>query len=259
MVSTGELPFSQRTALVTGGGRGIGQAIAARLGQGGARVVVAGRTQTEIDAVAKETGGVALRVDLGERADISRALKVLADEVGRVDILVNNAGIAASAPYDRTTDEVWDRTFQINVHAAFALTRALVPAMVKAGFGRVINVASNAGRMGYAYTTAYCAAKHAMVGMTRALAAEIARTPVTVNAVCPGWVETRMVEEATSRIAGKTGRSQDDARATLAAMSPQNRLMEANEVAHLVASLCAVEARGIHGQAIPIDGGQVMA
>jgi len=113
--------------------------------------------------------------------------------------------------------------------------------------------------MGYAYTTAYCAAKHAMVGMTRAFAAEIARTGVTVNAVCPGWVETRMVDEATSRIASKTGRTQDDARATLAAMSPQNRLMEASEVAHLVASLCAVEARGIHGQAIPIDGGQVMA
>jgi len=258
MVLTGEAPFSQRIALVTGGGRGIGHAIALRLAQGGAKVVVAGRTQTEIDEVAKAIGGVALRVDLGDRADITRALGVLA-ELGRVDILVNNAGIAASAPYDRTTDEVWDRTFQINVHAAFALTRALVPAMIKAGFGRVINVASNAGRMGYAYTTAYCAAKHAMVGMTRALAAEIARTPVTVNAVCPGWVETRMVEEATSRIASKTGRSQDDARATLAAMSPQNRLMEANEVAHLVASLCAVEARGIHGQAIPIDGGQVMA
>jgi NAD(P)-dependent dehydrogenase (short-subunit alcohol dehydrogenase family) len=258
MVSSGS-SLSSRTALVTGGGRGIGQAIASRLSRDGARVVVAGRTETEIQAVANEIGGVALRVDLGDRADVERAIGVLSRDVGHIDILVNNAGIAVSAPYDKTTDAMWDQTFEINVHAAFALTRALVPPMIKSGFGRVINVASNAGRMGYAYTTAYCAAKHAMVGMTRALAAEIARSSVTVNAVCPGWTDTRMVDEATSRIAGKTGRSEEHARATLAAMSPQNRLMEATEVAHLVASLCAVEARGIHGQAIPIDGGQVMA
>ena len=251
--------FSGRTALVTGGGRGIGRAIAARLAADGVRVVVAGRTEAEIAEVSKEIDGLPLRVDLGDRADVARALEWVGREVGRVDVLVNNAGIAASAPFDKTSDAMWDTTFEVNVRAPFALSRALIPGMISAGFGRVINIASNAGRMGYAYTAAYCAAKHAMVGMTRALAAEIARSGVTVNAVCPGWVDTRMVDEATARIAGKTGRTEGDARAALAAMSPQNRLMEASEVAHLVAALCAAEARGIHGQAIPIDGGQVMA
>jgi NAD(P)-dependent dehydrogenase (short-subunit alcohol dehydrogenase family) len=248
-----------KTALVTGGGRGIGRAIAERLSSEGARVVVTGRTLSEIENTARELGGRALQVDLADRASLVQAIDRLRTEVGVVDVLVNNAGIAESAPFDRTSDSAWDRTMEVNVRAPFVLCKALVPAMIKAGFGRVVNVASNAGRMGYAYTSAYCASKHALVGLTRALAAEIPRSGVTVNAVCPGWVATKMVDEAVSRIAAKTSRSEEDARGTLAAMSPQNRLLEASEVAHLVVSLCAPEARGIHGQAIPIDGGQVMA
>ena len=244
-----------KTALVTGGGRGIGRAIAERLAKDGARVVVTGRTSLEIHEVAELLGGVAIEVDLGDRKALARAV----EKVGPVDVLVNNAGIAESATFDHTTDEMWDRAFEVNVTAAFALCRALVPGMVERRWGRVINVASNAGRIGYAYTTAYCASKHALIGLTRALAAEIPRSGVTVNAVCPGWVDTRMSAEAASRIAGKTGRSADDATMALASMSPQRRLLDASEVAHLVASLCADEARGIHGQAIPIDGGQVMA
>jgi 3-hydroxybutyrate dehydrogenase len=139
------------------------------------------------------------------------------------------------------------------------LCRALVPAMVARGWGRVVNVASNAGRSGYAYTSAYCASKHALVGLTRALAVELGKTGVTVNAVCPGWVRTDMAAAAVSNIAGKTNRSAEDAERVLAAMSPQNRLMEASEVAHLVLSLCAEQARGIHGQAIVLDGGQLLA
>jgi NAD(P)-dependent dehydrogenase (short-subunit alcohol dehydrogenase family) len=148
---------------------------------------------------------------------------------------------------------------EVNVTSAFVLTRALVPGMIQRGWGRVVNVASNAGRVGYAYTAAYCASKHALIGLTRALAAEIPRSGVTVNAVCPGWVESKMSAEAAARISDKTGRSSADATNALASMSPQKRLLETSEVAHLVHALCAHEARGIHGQAIPIDGGQVMA
>ncbi|MFO0757265.1 MAG: SDR family NAD(P)-dependent oxidoreductase [Byssovorax sp.] len=248
-----------KTALVTGGGRGIGRAIAVRLAALGARVVVTGRTSREIDEVAAQTGGLSLRMDLADRASIQGGLKILAERAGPVDILVNNAGISESAPYDRTSDEVWDRLLEVNVTAAFALCRALIPPMIGRGFGRVVNVASNAGLTGYAYTAAYCASKHALVGLTRALAVELARTEVTVNAVCPGWVDTQMAGEAAARIAGKTGRSPEEARKALEGMSPQKRLVLPAEVAHVVAMLCAPEARSIHGQAIPIDGGQVMS
>ena len=248
-----------KTALITGGGRGIGRAIAERLAQEGARVVLTGRTRTDLDDVARALGGVAIEADLADRQSRARAVARILGEVGAIDVLVNNAGIAESAPFDRTSDEVWDRTMEVNVTAAFDLCRAFVPQMIQRRWGRVVNMASNAGRVGYAYTVAYCASKHAIIGLTRALAAEIPRSGVTVNAVCPGWVDTRMSVEAATRIADKTGRSQDDAAEALANMSPQRRLLEPSEVAHLVVSLCAHEARGIHGQAIPIDGGQVMA
>jgi NAD(P)-dependent dehydrogenase (short-subunit alcohol dehydrogenase family) len=248
-----------RNALVTGGGRGIGRAVADRLAQAGARVVVTGRTEAEIDRAASELGGFAVRMDMADRASVEAGIARVLERVGTIDVLVNNAGIAESAPFDRTPDDLWDRTMAVNVTSAFALCRALIPGMIERGFGRVINVASNAGLIGYAYTTAYCASKHALVGMTRAIAMEIARTPVTINAVCPGWVRTRMVDEAAHRIAAKTGRGEGDAMRALETMSPQRRLIEPSEVAHVILALCAEEARGIHGQAIPIDGGQVMS
>jgi 3-hydroxybutyrate dehydrogenase len=246
-----------KTALVTGGGRGIGRAIAVGLAAEGARVIVAGRTKAELDEVAEKTSGIAVVADLGDRDPLGAFIGELT-KIGRIDVLVNNAGISDSAPYHRTSDEMWDRLMQVNVHAAFALCRALIPAMVEAGFGRVINVASNAGRAGYAYTSAYCASKHALVGLTRALAAELAKTPVTVNAVCPGWVRTDMSKAAVDRIAQKTKRTAEEAERELAEMSPQRRLIEPEEVAHLCVSLCAPLARGIHGQSIVLDGGQLM-
>ncbi|MBA3397674.1 MAG: SDR family oxidoreductase [Deltaproteobacteria bacterium] len=243
-----------KVALVTGGGRGIGAAIARALAGAGARVVVCGRSKLDLDAIATSIDGSAHAVDLLDRA----ATDAVLGTIGPVDVLVNNAGAAESAALDRTTDAMWDRILELDVTAPFRVTRALVPGMIARGWGRIVNIASNAGLTGYGYSTAYCAAKHAMIGMTRALAIDLARTSVTINAVCPGWVETRMAEEAVARIAAKTGRSSDEARTSLASMSPQRRMITADEVAHAALMLCAHDARGIHGQTIVIDGGAVL-
>jgi NAD(P)-dependent dehydrogenase (short-subunit alcohol dehydrogenase family) len=247
-------PLTAKLALVTGGGRGIGAAIARSLAGAGARVIVASRNETAVKSLAREIGGVGIAVDLSNRA----ATDEMIASIQHVDILVNNAGIAESAPLAKTTDELWDRIMEVDSTAPFRLTRALVPGMITSGFGRVINIASNAGLTGYGYSSAYCAAKHAMVGWTRSLAMDLAKTGVTINAICPGWVETQMVEDAATRIAGKTGRSTEDAKASLSSMSPQKRMIQPAEVAHAALMLCSPDARGIHGQTIVIDGGAVM-
>jgi NAD(P)-dependent dehydrogenase (short-subunit alcohol dehydrogenase family) len=249
--------LSGRLALVTGGGRGIGAAIARALAGQGARVIVSGRTVPDLEEVAAATSGLAIQADLADRAATDAFIEDVR-AIGRVDILVNNAGIAESAPLGETTDAMWDRIMELNATVPFRLTRAFTPAMVEAKWGRVITIASNAGITGYGYTAAYCAAKHAAVGLTRSLAIDLGRTGVTINAVCPGWVATRMADEAIARIAAKTGRGADAARSALESMSPQRRLIEPAEVAHAVAMLCAHDARGIHGQTIVLDGGAVL-
>jgi len=249
------MQLAGKLALVTGGGRGIGAACARALAAAGAKVVVTGRTQADLEAIAAEIGGTALVCDIADRAAMDAMCAKLP---GRIDILVNNAGVAESAALDRTSDELWDRILEIDATAPFRLIRALVPTMAKAGWGRVVNIASNAGVSGYGYSSAYCAAKHAMVGFTRALAVDLARTGVTINALCPGWVHTRMSEEAIARIAAKTGRSVEEARGQLEGMSPQRRMIDPAEVAHAALMLCADSARGIHGQTIVIDGGAIL-
>jgi NAD(P)-dependent dehydrogenase (short-subunit alcohol dehydrogenase family) len=246
-----------KLALVTGGGRGIGLAIALRLARAGARLIVTGRTRADIESTASAVGGHALVCDLLDRGATDAMIEAVR-AIGRVDVLVNNAGIAESAPLAETSDAMWDRIMELNATAPFRLTRAFAPAMAAAGWGRVVTIASNAGLTGYGYTSAYCAAKHAAVGMIRALALDLGKTGVTINAVCPGWVATRMADEAISRIAKRTGRDAGAARAALESMSPQRRLVEPEEVAAAVAMLCGESARGIHGQTIVIDGGQVL-
>jgi 3-hydroxybutyrate dehydrogenase len=251
--------FERRTALITGGGRGIGRSIALALSQAGLKqLVIVGRTQSELEHVAQEVGGHALVVDLARSADVERMVGDVRTRFERIDILINCAGVAESAPLHRTSDEMFELMMAVNVRAPFLLSRAFVPGMVKAGWGRVVNIASNAGLTGYAYTSAYCASKHALVGLTRSIAQEIAPSNVSVNAICPGFVETGMTETTIDRIVKKTGRSTAEAREELAAMNPQRRLIQASEIAHLVVSLMPDEARGIHGQAIALDGGQVM-
>ncbi|MEZ4393249.1 MAG: SDR family oxidoreductase [Polyangiales bacterium] len=245
-----------RVALVTGGGRGIGEAIARRLAAEGLKLAVLGRDREAVSRVAFALNARAFFYDLTDRAQLEAAVAEVQGVMGAVDVLVNNAGVADSASLERTDDALWDRAFAINVTAPFALCRALLPGMAERGWGRVVTVASNAGLRGYAYTSAYCASKHAVVGLTRALAVEYARSGVTVNAVCPGFVDTDMAARAASNIARATKRDADSARAALEALSPQRRLMTADEVAHAVWSLIPHEARGIHGQCIALDGGQ---
>jgi len=255
-----EPAMQQRVALVTGASRGIGRSIARRLAADGLRIVASARSEGALDELVKQLGEghLAVRMDVADAASIDEALATIAERAGAIDVLVNNAGIAESCPYDRTDDEAWDRMMRINALGPMRLCRALVPPMAERGWGRVVTVASNAGLVGYAYSSAYCASKHAIVGYQRALALEVAKAGVTVNAVCPGWVDTEMAARAVANIASKTGRSEGDAKKALTRMSPQGRMTQPEEVAALVAMLCTEEAGNIHGQAIAIDGGQVM-
>ena len=227
-----------------------------RLSAAGLHVVVSGRDVAALDAVANDIAGVAIPADLSDRSAAEVLVRTVEREVGPIAVLVNNAGIAESAPLARTDDAIWDRTMALNVTAAFSLCRAVMPEMARRGPGRVVNIASNAGLRGYAYTSAYCASKHALVGLTRALAVEFASKGVSINAVCPGFVDTEMSARSVAKISATTKRSAEEARAALEALSPQRRLMTVEEVAHAVWSLVPHEARGIHGQCIALDGGQ---
>jgi NAD(P)-dependent dehydrogenase (short-subunit alcohol dehydrogenase family) len=245
---------------VTGGGRGIGAASARALAESGASVVVAARSVDEIDRVAAElemAGHAALAVecDVTDPASIGRLKEAAEERFGGVDILVSNAGVATSAPLGRISLDEWQRLFQVNTTGPFLCAQAFVPGMTGRGWGRIVHVASIAGRTAAAYISAYASTKHALVGLTRALAAELAGQGVTVNAVCPGYVDTRMTDESVERIARKTGMDADDARDRVVAMNPQKRLIAPEEVAFLVTALCDERARGVNGQTVGVDGG----
>jgi 3-hydroxybutyrate dehydrogenase len=242
-------------ALVTGGSRGIGAAIARKLTTLGYRVAIVGRNRAQLEKVATEIKAVPILSNVAERGASEAILAGVRSTLGEVDVLVPNAGIDASYKLADTTDATWDEILATNVTSVFTLCRAAIPGMIARGRGRVVVVASTAGLTGYPYTSAYCASKHAAVGLVRAIAAEIARTPVTINAICPGFVDTEMAGRSVDRIAGKTGMSSKDARATLERLSPQQRLITPEEVAHAVAALLPEEARAIHGQAIVVNGG----
>ena len=252
--------LSGKTALITGGGRGIGRAIALEFARNGARVAVAARTAEQVEEVAAEIGGdaVALVCDVSDPESVARMFDRLRERIGDADILVNNAGIAESATLVNTSDELWHRHLAINLSGTFYCTRAALPAMLKQGWGRVINVASIAGKTGAPYIAAYSASKHGVIGLTRSIALEVATTGVTVNAICPSYVDTEMVTRGVNQIIKKTGRTADEALDSLKSMSPQNRLVTPEEVAAIALLLASDAGRGINGQGINVDGGSVL-
>ena len=249
-----------KSALITGGGRGIGRAIALEFARNGARVAVAARTAEQVEQVASEIGAdaIALVCDVSDPASVARMFSDMRERLGDADILVNNAGVAESATLVNTTDELWHRHLAINLSGTFYCTRAAVPSMLKKGWGRVINVASIAGKSGAPYIAAYSASKHGVLGLTRSAALELATTGVTVNAICPGYVDTDMVTRGVERITAKTGRTAEEALDSLKKMSPQNRLVTPEEVAAIALLLASDAGRGINGQGINVDGGSML-
>jgi NAD(P)-dependent dehydrogenase (short-subunit alcohol dehydrogenase family) len=255
-------PLAGRHAVVTGAGRGIGLAIARRLAADGATLTLLGRDGARLAAAAHALGPACvgkLVCDVGDAAAVRSTFAAIAAAGRSVDVLVNNAGVAASAKFAATDDALWAEMLRVNLTGTFLCTRAALPALLAAPAGRVVNIASTAGLTGYPYVAAYCAAKHGVVGLTRALAAELAATRVTVNAVCPGYTDTDIVAEAVAVIAAKTGRGEDSARAALTARNPQGRLVTPDEVAAAVAWLARADAQAVTGQALPVAGGEVMA
>lgn len=246
-------------ALITGGGTGIGAAIAARLGASGAKITVAGRRLEPLEKVAANLpNGHAVSLDVSDEASVGEGISEARERFGAVDILVNNAGATASAPFARTKPEVWRAMIEVNLTGTFLVSRAVLPWMVERGWGRIVNVASTAGLAGYPYIAAYSAAKHGVVGMTRSLALEIARTGVTVNAVCPGYTETDLLSGAIENFVAKTGMDKDEAWASLLRANPQGRFVAPEEVAEAVAWLVGPSSEAVTGQAISISGGEVM-
>ena len=253
-----------RIALVTGGGRGIGRSVALSLASAGADVAVTARSSKELEQTAAAIRALGRRAesivcDVSERTQVDAMVARVRTALGDPLILVNYAGITASAKLTDTTDEMWDRMLSVNASGAFYCTRAVLPLMLAAKWGRIVNMASVAARAGAPYIAAYTASKHALLGLTRAVAAEVASRGITVNAVCPGYVDTEMTEASTANIVKRTGRTEEDARKILEGFSPQGRLMTAPEVASMTTYLCSEVARGINGQGIVIDGGALQS
>jgi NAD(P)-dependent dehydrogenase (short-subunit alcohol dehydrogenase family) len=257
--STRSQLLAGKHALVTGGTRGIGSVIASVLLSHGAWVTVLGRRTVPTDSSAPIDEHLSdATADVTDPSAVTKAFQQARSKFGPVEILVNNAGQAASAPFLKTDAALWRRMHAVNLDGTFHCTQAALPDMLAAGWGRIVNVASTAGLTGYGYIAAYCASKHAVIGLTRALAVEVATKGITVNAVCPGYTDTEMVKETVANIVAKTGRTPDQALTELTARNPQRRLIKPQEVAATVAWLCLPDSDSITGQAIAISGGEVM-
>ena len=261
-VIAGAKPLWGKHAMVPGGTRGIGAAIARELLAQGARVTILGRNPRSIDKALiplVDTGEIAsVQADVADSQAVANAFAKASERFGAIQILVNSAGQASSAPFLKTDQELWRRMLSINVDGAVNCMQAALPGMLEAGWGRIVTIASTAGLVGYAYVSAYCASKHALIGLTRALALETALKGVTVNAVCPGYTETEMLEATIANIRAKTGRTAESARGDLTARNPQRRFVQPAEVANAVCWLCVPGSESVTGQAIAVAGGELM-
>lgn len=242
---------------VTGAGRGVGRAVARRFARDGYAVAVTGRSHPQVretaDAI-RAAGGeaLALTCDVASRDDVSRAVALAEQRLGPIDVLVNNAGIAGSAPFVKMNDEMWDAMLAVNLTGTYNCMRAIAPGMFGRRYGRIINIASTAARVGYPYAAAYVASKHGVLGLTRAVALEANGRGVTVNAICPGWLDSDMTQQSIARIAESTGRTVAEARRMLEEMNPRGRLITPDEVAAVAAFLASPEAAGINGQDVDV-------
>ena len=247
-----------RHALVTGGGRGIGRAIAASLVKAGATVTIVGRNPVTLEqAVMQGDAHASAVADVSDSQRVQAAVQESVSRYGPVDLMIANAGGAASAPFMKSGPEVFRQMLDVNLLGVTNVTQAVLHSMTERGFGRIVAIASTAGLKGYPYVSAYCAAKHAVIGFVRALALETAKTGVTVNAVCPGFTDTDLVAESLETIMRKTGRTREDALGELVKHNPQGRLIDPSEVAAAVLWLCSEEARSVTGQAIVVAGGEI--
>ncbi|HEV8389897.1 MAG TPA: SDR family NAD(P)-dependent oxidoreductase [Dongiaceae bacterium] len=250
--------FSGKHALVTGGGTGVGAAIALALARAGAKVTIAGRRQEPLEEIARGHGGLRWATgDVTDAQSVKSMFTTASAAHGPVNIVVANAGAAVSKPFLKMDASDLQAMLDVNLTGVFHVWQSALQPMLDAGWGRLIAIASTAGLKGYPYVSGYCAAKHGVVGLARALALETAKTGVTVNAICPGYTETPMLERTIENIVRKTGRSRAEAEAALKAQNPQGRFIQPEEIAELVLWLCGKRAASITGQAISVSGGEV--